>query len=226
MRVRWLSIFAVAGVVASACVNPQGDFDNYADKTAPYRENGAKDAAAPDAAPPTEAVQGLYFGSCLSTLAFFRLDRVLRFYTQTTFTPDASGGGGHLVMKLTPLKLGPTVNGVSSPPTTVSQSETVGSTFTLDSPTTPQGSYSGSLGEVTVPGAANPISGRDIVIEGTALAGRFAKERFCGQLSGNVVKPVPVTLNGPENTCIFVPVKEGDPPPDIKLEDYQAGCAL
>jgi hypothetical protein len=48
--------------------------------------------------------------------------------------------------------------------------------------------------------------------------------RFCATLQGRVTVPIQQFLDPAENFCIFVPVKEGDPPPEIKREEYK--CKL
>ena len=211
--------------MAGACVDPKGEFDQYNERTTDFRKTVVKDGGGVDSAPPVEAVEGLYMGACLSKLAAGRIDRVLRFYTETKFTPDPGGTTGKISLKLTPLKLGP----ANGPPPTVSKDQTVGTAFSItDSPTNAQGVYQGNLGTVTVPGASNPISGRDIIIEMAALPGRFAKEKFCSQLSGHVVQPTDIQLEGEANTCIYLPVKEGDPPPTLTLDlsDFPEKCTL
>jgi hypothetical protein len=228
MRSRWLTALLAFAIpmMAGACVDPKGDFESFNERTAGFRATPPpKDGGGVDSAPPAVAVEGLYFGACLSKLAAGRIDRVLRFYTETKYTPDATGGTGKITLKLTPMKLGP---GNTAPPT-VSKDQTVGMTYTVtDSPTNAQGVYAASLGTVNVPGASNPISGRDIIVEMAAVPGRFAKEKFCSQLSGHVTQPTDIQLEGESNTCIYLPVKEGDKPPEFKLDgsDFPDTCTL
>ncbi|HSO39569.1 MAG TPA: hypothetical protein VLT33_43885 [Labilithrix sp.] len=210
-------------IAASACVDPKHDFDAYNDRTTGFRETKPVDASVPDTAPPTESFEGLYFAACLSTLAAGRIDRVLRFYTELKFTPDATGGTGKLSLKLTALKLGPN----NGPPPTVGKDQLVGTSLAItDTPTTAAGVYAAAFGTANIPGAANPISGRDIVVEMAQLPGRFAKDKFCSQLIGHVVQPTDIPLEGASNTCIYLPVKEGDATPAIKNEDFAGGCSL
>ncbi len=225
VRSRWLTALLACAipVTVGACVDPKGEFDDFNKRTDGFRQNVPKDGGGVDSAPPVEAVEGLYLGACLSKLAAGRIDRVLRFYTETKFTPDPGGTTGKITLKLTALKLGPNIG----PPPTVSKDQVVGATYTIaDSPTNAQGVYAGVLGMVNVPGASNPLSGRDILIENAAVPGRFAKDRFCSQLSGHVVQPTDIQLDGDANTCIYLPVKEGDPTPPLKPTDFPDTCTL
>ncbi len=166
-------------------------------------------------------VDGVYFGACLTTLAAGRIDRVLRFYSEVKYTPD-TGGNATVELKLTALKLGPN----NTAPPTVSKSETVGNTYTTTRSAAPRGIYQAPLGNVTVPGAANPISGRDILIEQAAAPGHFAVGKFCSQLSGHVTQPIDIELVGNTNACIYLPVNEGDPTPVLQASDFPDTCAL
>lgn len=239
MRLRWLGVtlavslpaaFGVGG--AGGCIpHPSDDFDDYNKRTAVYRE--VVDASS-DSAPPEGSVKGLYFAACLSKLAAGRVDRVLRFYTEVDFVKDADGPTGTISLKLTAMKLAPG----NLPPPTVSKSETIGTTYTIDKqPTNALGVYNGAIGtdtdnngipDVQIAKEANPISGREIVLENAGLPGRFAPGTFCSQLVGHVVQPTDIELEGAANTCIYIPVNEGDPTPVLKIDasDFAAGCAL
>jgi len=213
----------ITGAAGGGCVDPKGDFDQFNQRTTSFRETKPVDASVPETAPPTESFEGLYFGACLSALAAGRIDRVLRFYTEAKFTPDAAGGTGKLTLKLTALKLGEN----KGPPPTVGKDQVVGTTLQIvDTPTTPAGVYAAAFGTANIPGEANPISGRPIVVEMTSLPGRFAKEKFCSQLIGHVVQPTDIMLEGDLNTCLYFPVKEGAATPAITAEMFEAGCSL
>lgn len=234
MRSRWLGVVLGVSIPASivGCLpHPADDFDDYNKRTEQYRQT--VDASS-DSAPPEGSVKQLYFGACLSKLAAGRVDRVLRFYTEVDFVKDATGPTGKISLKLTALKLAPG----NQPPPTVSKSETVGTTYSVDNqPTNALGVYAAPIGtdtdgngipDVQIPAASNPLSGRDIVVENASLPGRFSPGTFCSQLIGHVVQPTDIDLEGPANTCIFIPVKEGDPTPALKIDasDFAAGCAL
>ena len=181
-----------------------------------------KDAGAP---PPTTPIRAIYFAACLTKLAAGRTDRVLRFYTEVTYTPGGASSDGKLALKLTALKLAQPGN---LPPATVSKGETVGTTYSSTSAVKPNGGFNAEFGTMTIPGTANPISGRDIVFETAALPGRFQAGKFCSQIAGDITTPTVITLTGDDNTCIYFPVNEGDPPPALAVDasDFAAGCPL
>lgn len=209
---------SASGLQTMSCTDATGSC------TSTYKVTATRSGAdAGDAGSTTTT--GVYFAACLTQLAAGRLERVLRFYAETAFTSSGPATTGNITLKLTPLKLGPN----NGPPPTVSKDQTVGTTYSItDSPTNAQGVYFGALGTVTVPGASNPISGRDIIIEQTKMDGRYVlpAARFCTQFAGHVTTPTDIVLAGSENTCVFIKVSPGDPLPPISSSDFSAGCPL
>lgn len=229
MRAPILASSVVVAIAAiGACIpHPSGDFEDYGERTQGFNAPVDNDGGGGfDGAPPTVATEGLYYGACLSQLAFGQPNLVFNFYTKTKFVPD--GAGGRLSLSIEALKLEPDATGKNGPPAKVSAAGVVGGVMqSVESPTPnvepDTGRYSVSLGNVLVPGTANPISGSDVQITDAKLNGRFAKERFCAQLNGQVVRPVQLTLEPPRNICQFVPVKDGDPRPPLTAPDF-ASC--
>lgn len=209
--IRSVSAGLLATVVGACIPDPHGDYDRFVDDTADMRKTANVDAGPIDAAAPVEAVEGLYYGACLASLAFGRIDRLLRFHTQTSFVPE--GSGGKLKLTLIPL----TVQA-----DTVSLANTIGDPIiTPESAVAADGAFTADLGTAGVPGEANPISGRPIVIEGTKLTGRFgSKDRFCAELDGQVTVPIRQTLNDPGDICLFLPLNEGDAIPTLTKEEF------
>ena len=215
---RSLAFLASTAAFAAACIpHPSDDFKEYEDKTLSMRQVAPQDASPPpDAAPPAQAVEGLYFGACFSQLAAGRTDRVLRFYTTTKFVPSA--GGGALSLEITPLKL--PAGAITDE--TFGKASTTGQAFAVkDAVVDSAGVFTATFGNVDVPGNANPISGREIKLENTVFKGRFADpKKFCTQLSAQVVQPVQQALDGPANICLFIEAKEGDKYLDPAKADY------
>jgi len=237
MAMRWrqvaviIGVGAAAGVLASACLpNPANDFDDYANRTASFRETNTADAAPIDSQAPTQAVTGIYYSACLSQLAINQVSRVLSFYVETSFTPDPAGGG-KLSLTFTPLKLGnPCPSGTcTGAPNAVSKANTDGQTFNItDVPVDAKGVFQPANipGVVAVPADCNPISHRDITINSAAIPGRFQEQQFCTKLSGNVTVPVTIVLDPSMNTCLFFAVKDGDPPPALTSDMFASNCPL
>jgi hypothetical protein len=230
MRGRFLLVgFVGVGVgIGAACIpHPTDDFEDFQDRIAPFAPAPDDPDASFDGGPaPTEASEGLYYGACLSQLAFGRLDRVFSFYTKSSFTP-AEVGGGSLVLSLQPMRL-TSVDGRDVPPTLFAESELTGDPAQSPEPASPNveptSRWAVDLGTVEVPGDANPITGRPVVIENTRLTGQFGTERFCARLNGDVKQPVELTLNPADNICQFYLLEEGDPVPTLVREDFSAAA--
>ncbi len=181
------------------------------------------DAGGPgDSQAPTQEVTGIYFGSCLSALSVGDLNKVLRFYTEVRFVPDVAGG--KLDLQLTPMKGVDFASGqpVPTPPSSVSKSQAFGAPFGVKgSPVSPTGRFAVTFSSVVLDRNANPISGREITINDMVLDGNFATPgRFCTTLQGKVTQPIVQVLDPAENVCVFVPVKDGDPVPEVKRAEY------
>ena len=219
-----LGALVVAFGATWACIpHPDGDFEDYQERIATFPKPLVEASTFEAAAPPTEAVEGLYYGACLAELAFGQPSKRFNFFTLTKYTPDPSGA--KLQLSIQPLAV---VN--NQPPPTVSKANAVGSEIPAPAAdVSAAGRFRIELGTVNVPGTANPISGSDVEILGSSLDGRFAEARFCARLGGQVVKPAAAArqLDPPQNICQFVPVKDGDPMPEFTEADFQPGsCPL
>ena len=224
MRARYPLAVVAAGLGVVACFpNPGGDFEDFEVRANAFQPPAADGGSFEAAAPPTEAVTGLYYGACLCQLAFYQPEHVFNFYTETTFTPEP-GGGGKLSLSLQALKLAPDGQ---HPPANVSKEGLTGDKKDVPASTpnvaAADGRYTIELGTTTVPGDANPLTGRPVVIEAAKLTGFFGKDRFCARLNGNVTQPIQLTLTPEQNICQFVPIKDGDPTPKFTVEDFQPG---
>ena len=212
--------------VAACLPDPKGEYEDYLERTSGMTGSSSTVAdASIDTKPPETAVEALYVGICVTALAARDPSQALRFYTETKFTPDPSGGG-KITMAVTPM-LGWDKNvppsGEYTQPKSVSKSETRGATINVaDVPVAAgQGRFTANLGTVNLNGEANSVSGRDAVIEGTVLDGRFGGgDRFCTTLGGDLTVPYSFKFDPAQNTCIFVKAKEGDPLPTIASEEF------
>lgn len=157
---------------------------------------------------PTKA---LYVGGCLTQLAAGRVDRIFLFYTEVSST------GTSLDLTMQPMKAGTIV---------FSKTSVVGTKLTKVGVPLVSGKYTADFGTIVIPGAANPISGRDITIEQTQLPGRLLPPAFCSQLAGHVVSPTDILLDGDANTCVFKLATESGPMPTFAVADFDSGCPL
>lgn len=77
------------------------------------------------------------------------------------------------------------------------------------------GSFVADLGEVTIPGSANPISGSDIVatvqLQGRTLTNGEQADAFCGQVTGMVMSPVMFDLAGSTFGAVESPQLDATP---------------
>ena len=88
------------------------------------------------------------------------------------------------------------------------------------------GTFDDDLPSIDIVGAANPISGSDIAVEIQSFTGSMcsAGNFYCGDLGGNVTKPIPLDLTGSTWTLTRINAAQGpvvincaqepaDPPP-------------
>lgn len=215
-----------ASVLTTACFpDPEGDYEDFIARTANLQEDSGPPAevdANIDTKPPTESVDALYVGICVTTLAAKDPEQALRFYTETKFTPDQAGGG-MLALTVSPLRgWDLATNGYTSP-ATVSKSEIRGDNIPV--PETPvaagTGRFTAVLGTVRLTKEANSVSGKDALINNVTLDGRIgAGDRFCTTLAGDLVEPYGFTFDPKANTCLFQKVNEGDPLPKIPSAEF------
>ena len=268
-----LGLLLVGIGVGVACIpHPKEDFEDFLARTEDARAPLPKEDSGPiDSSAPTEVIEGLYFGSCLSGLSLGDLAKVLRFYSEVKFTPDPSGG--KLNIKFSPMKGVDLSSGnpVPTPPSGMNKDQLFGAPFGAENaPVSPAGRFKVVFPEVTLDPNTNPISGRPIKIQNVTFEGVFSaspsapvdagptptpdagagddggdggdsgvvptpvdastpvtpggRPRFCATLGGFVVEPIRQPLDSSTDFCVFVPVKPGDPIPEIKREEYK--CAL
>lgn len=218
VRVGLAGVF-LAVVGSYACIpDPGGDFDDYQGRVAALPK-GPDIGSFDGSAAPTETVEALYYGACMSELAFNDPNQVFNFYTQTKFTPNASGG----TLELT---IAPLATNGRAPPPTISKAGIV-SDVVVSPPTAvdQEGRYKSELGIVAFPGTANPITQSDVKLVKVALQGRFGTNVFCARLVGHIEQPKAVErdLDIEKNVCRFVPIKDGDPTPTLTPDQFAAG---
>lgn len=173
------SILALVGL--GGCPDPQKSFDDFV-KRAPTRDGGGGGGGT------LEDISGTFLLAVSTVLA---PDAPIQFITDSKLTPNGDGTA-KLDMTLTPL----TVMGrtkVGTPIVVKGAAIDENGAFTID------------LMTQTVPGAANPVSGSDIEAKLVLKGAIRSKDRFCGDIEGELVKPYVSPLAGSTWSGIRVP---------------------
>ncbi len=171
--------------LAAGCPSPepQEKYDAFLDQTKEEREDAANTKM--DMGGALADVSGTFL---FALSAVIDPTHPMQFYTTVTFTPG--GDGGTLAMDLQPLSLD--VGSTTAPRMQVGE--------VLSLPATPVDA-AGAFGfvienPVMVTGAANPITGGDIVAT-LELSGVIQSEDvFCGTVTGMVTQPLMLDLMG------------------------------
>jgi hypothetical protein len=221
----------VAASASTACIpDPKGDYDDFTKRTEGLggKDDVVIDAAVIDAKPPEEKTTALYVGVCVTTLASKDPNQALRFYTESTYTPDAPGAAtGKLTFVLTPMVGYSLATNSPITPASVSRSETRGAAIPVaEFPVAANGRFTATIGTVNLTKESNSISGRDAIIENAILDGVYgAGDRFCSTLGGLLTSPYSFTFDPKQNTCLFQKVAaDGAPMPTFTASEF--GCTL
>lgn len=175
-------LLASCGVVfGTACVDPGASFDAFVDRAAAVHRP-EPDASADAAACEVHAgdIDGQYLLAISVTLAPTKPIAVLADVT----TPLFDGGIG--------------ISFDAQPLSAADRKTPVGSKLALGPfPIDSNGTFRADLPGLEVTGAANPVTGGDITAN-LVLTGSLCGDRrfFCGEVSGNVEKPLPLDLAG------------------------------
>lgn len=208
-----MSCCALAAMVAAACIHPKDDYDDWLARTADARAaRPTIDAGAFEAGPLDTPFEHDYFMACLPALASGDATKALLFQSHVKFTPSA-GGGGTLDFTNTPLRA-----------KTTDFTATVGDVAAVTgSAVTADGHADVVFGATTIPAAANAATGTDVMFQDSTLHLLIGNDSaFCASLSGDIVKPTPITLDASENFCRLV-VHAGDKGSGQPLPSFAAG---
>jgi hypothetical protein len=199
---RYLGAGAFCSLVATACVDPQSDYNDYLNRTADARAtppSGGDDAELPDADLADAAgFKGTYAMVCGNQLVGNTGAQSTRFVANITYTPSVDSGGS-FTFSDQPLTAGATtitdlaVGGDATTPQTV--------------PVSPQGTCTISSGGTTIPGSADiVVQGAPIVFSDSALHFVISSStQICASTTGDITAPVAETLVAGQNTCVFIP---------------------
>jgi hypothetical protein len=183
------SILATAGLNFSlaGCPDPEGAFEDFATR---YEDNhkttstGTGGSGGGEACTP--ATEGELDGEYMFSLSA-RLSPKKAFALDTTMTTHDDGAGGLTVdLDLQPLSKD-------------DQTTPVGTVLSFTAlPVAADGSFTWDLGMVTLPGAANPITGADVVTTlqlAGDLCGGDRAGFVCGDVTGQVTEPLMADLS-------------------------------
>jgi hypothetical protein len=202
---RFTLVVTLLGSLCVGCVDPEGDYDEFQErdkKTTGIKGEGcgAGDggACAPTSA---NALQGQWLFALAATLG---PDKPILFFADVEATDVADGV--EWTWTITPLDAKARTPLTALPTLAPSVVPTSGA-WTVD------------LAPIAVPGAANPITGSDIEADanlvGDVCGGR---DFFCGDVTGNVTKPIALKLDGSKWTMAKLPA------PDTVPEQIFVSC--
>jgi len=173
-------VTALLGCLALAgCPDPQARFDEFGERYDGLGDGGSNEGGAAACSP---TAPGEASGQYLFTLSA-KLSPAKAFLFDTALTTSDDGNGGLLVdLSLQPLSKD-------------DQSTPVGDPLVQTGlPVAADGTFSWNFGEVTLIGAANPVTGADVeAIELTFIGSMCGGDRLgdiCGDVTGIVTKPL------------------------------------
>ncbi len=144
---------------------------------------------------PAFPATGDYQLTILPNLASGDTDDDIFFLAKAVVTPSADGTTASLHLDLTALKLGATT-----------KADQVGATVGGDATIATDGTFDMNLGDLTIDGAANPITvGSAILSTQTHLIGHALGSTFCVGLNGVVTAPIATTLSADADFGLFIP---------------------
>ncbi|MCX4243284.1 hypothetical protein [Paraliomyxa miuraensis] len=194
----WVALVGLSAPILG-CPSPdaEGKYNGFIDQTEDDREvpESKMDLGAPvlpdfgsggeteTEGPPGLVIDGVYLVA-VDTIVSPGLP--LQFLAEVTAELDAAGDG-MVTVEFQPLSL--------DPMSTTEPREEVGESITIDTEVTAY-AFALDFGETMVTGAANPITGSDIVAT-LALEGSIRSEdAWCGGVTGDVESPIQVPLEG------------------------------
>jgi hypothetical protein len=179
-ELRTLSALLLGACLGSACVDPKGRYDDFNERTASMRSR--------DSGMGESTSRFDWSGSYLLALStVLAADSPLLFVVDAEVASDLTSAA---------LRVQPLTTNMDSEPRTP-----VGEAFTVKDVTySEDGTFEADLGEVAVPGRANPITGSDIVaqvqLRASAHEAGDIPQHFCGEATGMVSQPISLDLTG------------------------------
>ena len=188
-------------LLASGCPDSQARFDEFLDATKDHRPSG-EDEGDGDGAGSLVDMNGTFLFALETTLG---PGLPLQFATTVSNMQIAEDGSSATAdFSFQPLSLDPME--VTTPREFVGEPlEFPGVSFDAE------GNYEIDMGTVMVPGAANPVSGGDIVAALTVSGQIVHRDAFCGSLAGDASSPIVFGLDGSTFAAIRLADDGSDP---------------
>lgn len=201
-------VSAMATTAAFACVDPQGDFDAYLDKTNDIRgvtpDTGARDVAPLEVGDADlDAGKTIYWGNCLPQIVTGAPQSSIMYYSEVTFS------GGKADVTFYPL---------NEKATKLSKSEAVGTPQTATGiEIKPDNTFTAVMGDVKVPGNSQRIGDSELVLTNVSYQMVIqGKERLCAELQGSVTAPLSASLDMKGDICVWIQMADGATLPTAK----------
>ncbi len=199
------------GAVFLHCAHPADDYESYLDLVKDRTSTQPPPATCLGTPVTTDVdISGTFVGYC--RVNFASASQALRLATVFTKTGDT------VVAKMTPLKVGSTtINDTVGDPEVTATATIKAGAFTLD------------VGTVKISGAANPISGSDIQLDGAVFSAVInSKDEIIAELDGKLVKPFMFDLSDKSKSdiCDFVRLADGVTLPEPPPGDKELSCRI
>jgi hypothetical protein len=218
MFVSPLLAVAALAVPVVACVDPEQDYNDYADRTAdahtpPPLPTFDAGETGPLYAPDASFSTNLFFMSCLTQQAQGNPSEASDFVAHVTYVPASSGGGGTLTFGNHVLKSYPTSLNDIAPDGMFYSPDPATATVKADGTTTM------TYGPTIIPGDANPVTDNKLTFSTTTLDFHIESEtELCATISGVLTAPISGSVEGP---CVFrLQPSASSPLPTLQLSDY------
>lgn len=215
-RSMFVSPFVALGIVAVACVDPQQDYNDYANRTAdahspPPLPTYDAGETGPLYAPDAGFSGKTFLLSCLTQQAQGDPTKASLAVATITYTPNGNGMGGKLEFGDTPLAINPT--SLSDIPSDSTYAMSSGATIA------PDGTGTVTWGSTSIPADANPVTGMTLVFSSSSLAFHIESEtQICANFTGNLTMPAAMTVGGP---CVVKYLPSATSPlPALQLGDF------
>lgn len=207
---RSLLVLALGGAFLH-CAHPTDDYEKYLEIVKTRTSSNPPPATCLGTPVTTDVdISGVYVGYC--RVNFADASQALRLATRFTKKVDS------IEAKMVPLKVGATtVNDTVGDPEVSASGTILGGTFKME------------VGTVKISGAANPISGSDIQLDGATFDFVInSKDEILAELDGQLVKPFTLDISDKSKSdiCVFLRLADDVTLPQTPPGDKELSCRI